>query len=417
RNGSVWKGVTSADSAKVYFTPNVVSANINGTAISTIYNDSLRNDTLQCKIVVVNVEFEEDPSQKWGFDENDPTKEDDYPSFRTAPVQGIKWKSLKNDGISDNILVKAIPNGAEKAIKFVLSDPNFQIISFTPTANSKYQLSIKTTSAINADLIPQIGYFTNDSMQMKLHGMGGNSQKVRIIIVHESNDDVQVVPFGNTTASDTTVVISSGNNKFLDSRRRIDILGDDQVIYNSAMGDSVVIAGTNKICESRAHNMDIKTTLISMVQLQDTLNKYYSQSVYKWEVKSIEERSINFDLNKDGQIDVSTWNTPEMKVIADSCVRNATMFSIIVVDNPNDGSNGFSEFPINNPQKLAFVHPANAPQIYMTICHELGHGAFNLQHPFHEFSGFPKGRKDILNIMNYGIQRNKFRKYQWEKIK
>ena len=53
----------------------------------------------------------------------------------------------------------------------------------------------------------------------------------------------------------------------------------------------------------------------------------------------------------------------------------------------------------------------------MTVCHELGHGAFDLKHPFQEFVGFPRGGKDVLNIMNYGTKRNKFRKYQWEKIR
>jgi hypothetical protein len=50
------------------------------------------------------------------------------------------------------------------------------------------------------------------------------------------------------------------------------------------------------------------------------------------------------------------------------------------------------------------------------VVHELGHGAFALQHPFHEFAGFPQGGKDVFNIMNYGNKRNKFRKYQWEII-
>jgi hypothetical protein len=422
KRGTVWDGITAADSAIAHYTPRAASSNINGTAISTIYSDSLIYDTLQCKIVVVNVEFEEDPNQKWGFDENDLTTENDYPSFRTNPVYGIKWKSIKADGTPDNIIVNVMPTGAEKAIEFIASNPGFQVNSFIPTGNSKYRLSVSTTSDTETSLMLKIGYFMSDTIQIKLYGMkenntNDNKNKIRITIVHESNDDVQIVQIGDIVATDTTRVISSGNNRFLDSRRGIDICGDDMVLYDVATGDSIVVAGANKICESRAYNTDVRTMLISMPQLQDTLNKYYSQSVYKWEVIGIEERIVNFDLNRDGKIDVESWLSSEMKSIVDNCIMDTTIFNIIVVDNPNDGSNGYSEFPDKNTKRLAFVHPQNSPNIYLTICHELGHGAFKLKHPFNEFSGFPKGGKDIFNIMNYGTKRNRFRKYQWEKIK
>jgi hypothetical protein len=253
-------------------------------------------------------------------------------------------------------------------------------------------------------------------MQIKLYGVGEKTTDARIVIVHESNDDVQIVPYGTTTNSDTTIVITSGKNRFLDSRRGIDIGGDDRVVFNIVTGDSIVIAGPNKTCESHAYNTDVKTTLINKTQLQDTLNKYYAQSVYRWEVVEIIEKTVNFDLNRDGKIDVHTWDNQETKIIRDSCIKNAEEFNIIVVDNSSDGSNGMSLLLKQNPQRICYLHPSQSSNIYMTACHELGHGSFGLQHPFNEFSGFPKGGKDVLNIMNYGNQRNKFRKYQWEQI-
>jgi hypothetical protein len=412
--GSVWSNTVEViDSATANYIPNVVSENISGSVLSTINN----NDTLQCRIVVVKIEFEEDPNQKWGFDENNPETENDYPSFLTTPVQGIKWKSLQVESGQDNIIINVQPQGAERAITFTPLSPTLQVINFTPINDTKHKLSVMATAIGEQDIMFYVGHFGDDIMRVKCYGVSKRQEprKANVIIVHESNDDIQVIPYGYETPDKTAVVISSGNNRFLDSKYGY-VGGDDQIIYDGITGDSVVIAGENQICESYAYNTDVRTTLISGTRLQDTLNKYYSQSGYEWIVTDVREVTINFDLNKDGKVDVTVWETAEMKAISDNIDINATTFSIIVVDNSNDESSGFSEFLERNPEQISFVHPVNASNIYMTICHELGHGAFGLRHPFNEFTGFPIGGKDVLNIMNYGTSRNKFRKYQWDII-
>ncbi|HEX6427766.1 MAG TPA: fibronectin type III domain-containing protein, partial [Niastella sp.] len=58
--GSVWSGVSrNIDSATSNYIPAIVSPSISGSTISTLYSDSLRQDTLKCKVVVVNVVFKE----------------------------------------------------------------------------------------------------------------------------------------------------------------------------------------------------------------------------------------------------------------------------------------------------------------------------------------------------------------------
>ena len=49
-----------------------------------------------------------------------------------------------------------------------------------------------------------------------------------------------------------------------------------------------------------------------------------------------------------------------------------------------------------------------------TIAHELGHGAFKLQHPFDEFTDYRQGT-DSDNIMDY-YDGDSLRKYQWDLI-
>ena len=56
---------------------------------------------------------------------------------------------------------------------------------------------------------------------------------------------------------------------------------------------------------------------------------------------------------------------------------------------------------------------------YNTVCHELGHSAFGLYHPWDQFAGYNNSRKtlgqDPDNFMDY---QNGFksRKYQWDWI-
>jgi hypothetical protein len=415
--GSVWSNnVTTVDSATAHFVPNVVSNNISGTTLSTIYNDSIRNDTLQCKIVVVNVEFEEDPSQKWGFDENNPLTENDYPSFKTNPVRGIKWKSLQSNGSSDNIIVKVLPNGAEKSIRFVPSDQGIQATSFIPVSNFKHKLSIKATNTGETDLILQIGYFSSDSLQIKIRSHAQQyARKLAIITIHESNDDMQIIPVGNLASSDTAAVILWGNNHFLDSQ----VAGDDRII-----GDSIIVAGTNRVCETRANNTIQMSTDITSIMTLNELQNYMNNTVYnqaniQWDITILPADTINYDIDKDGKINVTTtFPGPELGLIISKHITNIDYdYFLFLVNNPNDGSLGWMKFG----QRFGVIHPNTHTgtnrkhQLQNTIVHELGHGAFSLQHPFNQFSTYGEGGKDPDNFMDYR-DGDKIRAYQWRLI-
>jgi hypothetical protein len=433
-SSSVWGGITNVDSATIRFTPNVVSPNINGTLISTIYSDSLRSDKLQCNIVVVNVEFEEDPTQKWGFDENDALKEDLYVSYKnTLPKSGIKWKSVRSDGSYDKLKIKVSPSGAEKSIFLMLSDSiNYDV---RPKLLNLGQQTIEVRSNVNtgdASLFPKIGQFVNDTMQVKIKGYNLITRRVAIITVNESNDDVQVVNYGDTTATTTTPVILWSNNKFLDSKPN----GDDYIVYRPIEKDSVIVAGVNKVCETRANNNDIITTTISIADIQTALTNRYKHAVVEWIIDtSSYVRTINYDCNKNGMIDISVSSTAyldEMKTIVDSCkIVGTNLYNLFIVDYPNQSNtNGIMLFNqmygFFFPRKVGGTSPSN---ISTTAAHETGHGAFGLRHPWDTVEshiGYPNRYaphnnwtpKDTNNLMEWdgGWLRDKLRKYQWDKI-
>ena len=174
--------------------------------------------------------------------------------------------------------------------------------------------------------------------------------------------------------------------------------------------------GLKGICETTANNQDTPTTPINFAIIENKLKDLYKQGIIEWVVDPvIITKTVNFDLDRDSQIDVSSWTTNEMKIIIDSCKTNDNRYNLFYVDNPNDRFSGFMDF---SPNRFGFIHPSHAPSPETTSAHELGHGAFGLKHPFDEFhsNGFIKGGTDNLNIMNYGNGRSKFRKYQWEKM-
>ncbi|GHV66736.1 hypothetical protein FACS1894199_10790 [Bacteroidia bacterium] len=352
--GSVWSGVDNVDSATVHFIPDVVSSNMNGTAISVMYSDSVRRDSLRCKIVVVSVEFEEDPTQKWGFDENDPQTENDYTSFKTTPIHKLKWKSLQANGIPDAVLVKILPTGSEKVVKFVPTNPCIQTTSFIPIGNSKNKLSISANRAIEANLVSRIGYFDSDSAQLKIKGLPSSlTKKLAIITIN-----------------------------------------------------------------GIAHGSTELTSMMTIDELRDYMNKtVYNQADIKWEIDILPSDTIDYDINKDGKIEMSgRWPSNEMQLIINKYLTNTDYkFFLFLVNNPNVpkllGKMGFN-------QRFGFIHVdnhRNKHQLQNTIAHELGHGAFGLKHPFKDFApGYVKG-KDRHNFMDYS-NGDKIRAYHWEII-
>ncbi|GHT19911.1 hypothetical protein AGMMS4957_05280 [Bacteroidia bacterium] len=350
--GAVWSsGVNKVDAATVRFTPNTVSRDINGTGISTV----LGNDALRCKIVVVNAEFGEDNKQKQGFDENDKDKENDYPSFQTTPVAGLPWKSLQVNGMPDIVRVKVLPIGAEKAVKFVSSNSSVQVASFVPETNNNiwHTLSISATSIGESELIPQIGHFSAEAVQLKIRGLSNQPPKtLAIVTIHSTN-----------------------------------------------------------------HQSTDISAMMTLDELKDYLNKTaYNQANIEWDVTQLPADSINYDIDGDGKIDVQgDFPSNEVQIIINKYRYAAYNYILFIVDNPN--KNIFGKMGMN--QKFGVIHVdrhTSKHQLQNTIAHELGHGAFELKHPFQDATmpSYNRG-KDTNNFMDY-YDGDKIRKYQWDII-
>ncbi|SEM66167.1 Fibronectin type III domain-containing protein [Chitinophaga rupis] len=433
RKGAVWTGQQHiVDSATVKYAPGTTSLSLAGSLIRVIDSVSYKTDstkkapdTLTVNIVTVEISFSQDATQVYGFDENDSTKEECYPSYKnTTPKKGLMWKAINGNSTNDYVQIKVTPAGAENKVKFILSDSiTFSVTPRIPTAATQ-TLTLKGT-VVNKEtaLIPRVGAFTNDTMQMKVKSYKKITKKVKVIRLIESNDDIQLVAVGDTTHPDSAVV-AWGANKFLDSK----LGGDDRVIYRRSKGDSVIVAGPNRTCDTKANNINIVSHDLSRATIQTTLDKIYTQGVVEWQVDATSyTKTMNYDFNRDSMIDVSRWTSAEMQAIIDTCDTKDGSYNIFLVDNPDDHSNGF----MGMGQRFGFIHIGKMPghpaptDAAKTVGHEIGHGAFRFQHPHSQFPGCypPRGAgawapKDINNLMDWdgGWLRDLIRKYQWDEI-
>ena len=151
-----------------------------------------------------------------------------------------------------------------------------------------------------------------------------------------------------------------------------------------------------------------KSTSISKADIEAILKKVYMQAVIEFTVTELPEKTVAFDKNKDGKVDVNSWMSDEMKAIRDACKDDSYDFNIFLVDNPSDGSTGFMDFN----QRYGFVHAGTSKHAAQTLAHENGHG-LGLQHT----AGDASNVMDPYAEASAGtLTKWRLRKDQWDKL-
>lgn len=346
---------------------------------TTIHSDRIR-------FTVIDVDFEEDTSQTYGFDDyTDPY----YPQ-----------KSVKNSD-SDTAIAEIEDTSLASSVYFVRTTGTS--INVSPSQASSSPQTVTFTGIAEGfsvvwSKLNSSGAYGTDAAVIGVPVYNEDTYTLAVRVVHEEDDDVQVILPGQSGSSATDICVSSGSNG-----KRDTIKGGDDV-YS---GENILV-GANLRCDTTADNTDdTSTDPYTASTLQNYLNNtIYNQAVVKWTtVTKLPDMSVNFDLNNDGYIDVSSWKTAEMNVVINNCKNDNYNYNIFLVDNPSDGSFGFMDYN----QRYGFVHADTSPNAETTTAHELGHGAFGLTHE--SGLGIP------VNIMTQGYQ-TKWRlfKGQWDDI-
>ncbi|MFZ5972425.1 MAG: hypothetical protein ACOYXA_12605, partial [Bacteroidota bacterium] len=148
------------------------------------------------------------------------------------------------------------------------------------------------------------------------------------------------------------------------------------------------------------------------------LNRIYSQAGVSWVVEetALTVNGIDKTALDDGESGLLSSYTAEMRTVIDAYFGNsapaADTYYLFVVEGAKD-KNKMGYMP--RKKQAGFLFTSAIPNEYFahTLAHELGHGAFRLEHTFSEYASLSKGATD--NLMDYGTG-TRLNKYQWDYI-
>ncbi|MFH0980928.1 MAG: hypothetical protein V2A79_05255, partial [Planctomycetota bacterium] len=386
-----------------------------------------------------SAEFVEDAAQSYGFDAH------------TRP--GSPYKSAEV-AASDTATLNIVPPTAASSIYLTSFDTGKVTVAPAVAGGSPQTVTMTGVATGSSDIDARVGSSSGQKLAtMTTAAYNERTKTVAIILVHEQNDDVQVIPVDQ--GQPNAVAITAGTNGILDTTTNGDdrvsgvtiTSGEDGVCDTPRVGDDVqvipvgfgapdvlcvikgannfrdtvghggddlvnadddITTGTDGICDTTANSTDVLSTDVGTaadvgIYLNETV---YNQAVFAWTVTKLAAVTVNFDLNRDGQIDTSSWMTAEMQAVRDAAKDDAYDHNIFLVDNGSyPGGFGYMEFS----QPYGFVHVNQSPAPNTTIAHELGHGGFGLIHD--------SGLGVQENLMTQGPQvKWRLFKGQWDTI-
>ena len=159
---------------------------------------------------------------------------------------------------------------------------------------------------------------------------------------------------------------------------------------------------TKTLAVRLVHEKNYTSTDVSDADIKERLRKVYKQAIVEFTVTRLPAKTVEFDKNADGKVDVDSWMSEEMRIIRDACKDDSYDYNIFLVDKPSDGSTGFMDFN----QRYGFIHADNSSSPATTLSHELGHGQ-GLEH-----------KADTENLMYKYSSTTKWLldKEQWDKL-
>jgi hypothetical protein len=338
------------------------------------------------KVTVIDVDYSEDTNQDYGYD-----------SYTNS---FFPYKSVEV-GETDTVYADISgTSGVAGKVYFTSTDESYVTVSPSQASSTHQQVTFEGISEEFAQGPAELydpDTYDIEAASIGVYAYNQDSYTLAFRVIHEDDDDVQEMAPQTSGSSETDVCVSCGANGKRDTIKS----GDD--VYS---GENILV-GPDKVCDSVADGTDEQSTCpYTATELKDYLNEtIYNQAVFNWTtVDKLDDMDVNFDLNRDGYIDVSSWKTAEMDVVIDQCKNLSYNYNIFIVNNPSDGSCGYMDYG----QMYGFVHPDHCTScVDRTTAHELGHGAFSQNH---------SAAEDTENLMRDRSCGERLRKGQWEAI-
>lgn len=234
------------------------------------------------------------------------------------------------------------------------------------------------------------------------------------VMAEFSNTEISLSEFSFATASGEIFSSEIVGNKI---KIRLENLTEDVCIYAKA-GNLKMGKLNVKVYEEEEKEVVIiplgNLSAGDITSITNTINQTFSQAVDKWNVSlGNSYTATNWDDNSNGKVDIDDYSllnkySDEMDKIRngfDDSNMDKDAFILFVVPGFGDATvDGYMPYG----RRFGFIKAGSNTK---TFAHELGHGAFGLQHTFPDVA---QGSTD--NLLDYG-NGNHLANWQWEWIR
>jgi hypothetical protein len=235
------------------------------------------------------------------------------------------------------------------------------------------------------------------------------NENIKIVIIDEENDDVQVTEKGNEGA----VCITAGPNSYLDTK--VDLFDEISLDGRS------ILPGGDGTCESIANNTnvpcDISLDVINSAKIK-IIDLYKKVGVNLNFLGNIERKTINYDRNRDGKLTQDAgFQSPADELARIHEGKNTIVFVSKIADKvaknfSNEDVIAYSDFLHGGYIAMDASNIKNSVDgLTYELAKAIGHYILSLEYDLSKYKVPPTDPENL--ILGKGM---KLRKFQWAKI-
>ncbi|MCE2995246.1 MAG: hypothetical protein LW863_06600, partial [Flammeovirgaceae bacterium] len=305
------------------------------------------------------VDFESSSNQAYGFDQQQHSEhERNYEKYeRDGKIYTIPWKSVAS-GSRDIVIAKS-------------------------TESRK-------------DFSKEVIYKTDNGLLLRRPGN------------QENEVQLTVEGFGDQSTEQVTAYYK---RKDADGKEKEVMVGKLNLVSYDKLVERLVIVSVNNTAPN-----------ISTTELAESLNTIFAPAAVEWTVESQSITGINYDTNgksglDDGSSGIFSNYTGEMRTVINAYkdqydIAKNTWYLFLVPNSESGRTQGF--MPRKKQAGFIFMEQLGETSLAKVIGHEIGHGAFRLEHSFDTYNTIEKYSTD--NLMDYQPSGITLHKYQWDLI-